>query len=247
MSDRFHAVLAVHTAHRGEVAREAAQRLAHVAGIPLTLFDIAGGSEATVRPPTDQLRTVAEVAAAIRTRDGALLVLDALGGGPPGDQLYDSDAEHLLANVPLPTLIFGPHATLAPTQPVLLIAADGGTACAASVPVAVAWTKTFPSSAVVVGLDAPDPWPSDTTDPVVDPARQLAAALASAGVTVELERRNTLDPVGALIEAAAAVPGGVLVIPAARYRTAVNHWFSTSRRLVRHAPRPVLLAPEPRG
>jgi nucleotide-binding universal stress UspA family protein len=241
MNDRFSTVLTVHTGHHRELAREAAQRLAHVAGIPLTVFDITEENESTVRPPT----RIADVAAAIRARGGALLVLDALGGGPAGDRLYDAAAEHLLANVPLPTLIFGPHATLATTQPVLLIAADGGPTCAASPPVAIAWTTTFRSSAVVVGLDAADPWPSDTTDPTVDPPRQLAAALAHAGVPVELQRRRTFDPVEELLEAATAVPGGVLVIPAARFPTAMNHWFSTSRQLIRRAPTPILLAPEP--
>ena len=37
---------------------------------------------------------------------GALLVIDALGGGPDADRLYDADAEDLLANVRLPTLLF---------------------------------------------------------------------------------------------------------------------------------------------
>lgn len=177
--------------------------------------------------------------------DAALLVLDALGGGPHSDRLFDTDAEHLLASVPLPTLVFGPHATLDTSRSVLLIAADHGPASAASLAVAQAWISTFAAHAVVVGLDSPDSWPADPTGATVDQPRQLAATLAAAGVSGELQRRSTLDPADTLLAAAADVPGGVLIIPAARYPTGMSHWFSTSRRLIRHASRPVLLATPP--
>ncbi|MET0578153.1 MAG: hypothetical protein ABW122_05810 [Ilumatobacteraceae bacterium] len=97
--------------------------------------------------------------------DAALLVLDALGGGPHADRLFDADAEHLLASVPLPTLVFGPHATLDTSRSVLLIAADHGPASAASLAVAQAWISTFAAHAVVVGLDSPDSWPATQPAP----------------------------------------------------------------------------------
>ena len=243
MNDRFCAVIAVHSAHRRSVAVTAAQRLAHDAGLPLTRFELTDPGQAHLVATSDR-RDVVAVASAIKARAGALVVFGAMGGGPDADRLYDDDAEHLLAHVPLPTLVFGPRATLDVDRPVLLIAADASDTTPSSVSAALAWTATFESTAVVVvGLDSPDPWPTDDADPCVDAPRRLAATLASAGIVAELRRYRTLDPVDALIEAAAAQPGGVLVIPAARFPTAVNHWFSTSRRLIRHAPTPVLLVP----
>jgi nucleotide-binding universal stress UspA family protein len=241
MNDRFGSVLAVHAAHHREVAVEAAEHLARMAGVPLTVFELADREQMTLKSTSGP----SDVASAIKTRDGALLVLDALGGGPDADRLFDADAEHLLANVPLPTLVFGPHATLDTSRPVVLIAADHGPASAASLAVAQAWISTFAAHAVVVGLDSPDSWPPDPTGATVDEPRHLAATLAAAGVSVELQRRSTLDPADTLVAAAADVPGGVLVIPAARYPTGMSHWFSTSRRLIRHASRPVLLATPP--
>ena len=243
MNDRFCTVLAVHSDHRRDLAWTTAQRLAHVAGLPLTRFELTGPDRAGLVAPSDR-RAVVDVASAIKSRAGALVVFDALGGGPDADRLYDVDAEHLLANVPLPMLVFGPHATLDVDRSILLIAADAGDASTASASVAAAWTATFGATPVaVVGMESPDSWPTDIADPGVDGPGQLAAALASTGIAVELRRFRTLDPADALIEAATLEPGGVLVIPAARFPTALDHWFSTSRRLIRHAPRPVLLVP----
>src|SRR5215218_1310637 len=184
MSDRFCTVLAVHSAHRRGAAVDAAQRLADNASILLTSFDIAERGQADL-VRTARSHDVQEIASAIKSRAGALLVVDALGGGPDADWLYDDDAEHLLANVPLPTLVFGPHATLDITRLILLVAADASGTTTASVAAAAVWAATFASTAIVVALDAPDPWPADGADPTVDPPRQLAAALADTGVTVE--------------------------------------------------------------
>jgi hypothetical protein len=242
MNGRFCAVISVHSAFRRAAGDDAARHLAQSAGITFTSLELIDRDQARLAPSPGP-RDVVDVASAIRSRAGALLVIDALGGGPDADRLYDDDAEHLLANVCLPTLVFGPHATLDVTHPALFIAADASGTTSATLSAATAWTATFESTAIVVALDAPDPWPSDGAEPSVDGPRRVAAALAGSGMTVDLRRNATLDPVATLIDAAATAPGAVLVIPGARFPTSQHHWFSTSRRLIRHAPRPVLLVP----
>ena len=241
MNDRFCAVISVRAAFRRGAAEDAARHLAHDAGIPFSPFELI--DKARLDPASAQ-RDVIDVASAITSRAGALLVIDALGGGPDADRLYDTDAEHLLANVPLPTLVFGPHATLDVANPILVVAADASGTTSAAQSAATTWLATFDSSAVVIALDAPDPWPTDGADPSVDGPRRLAAALASTGSAVELRRCATLDPISTLIEAAATAPGAMLLIPGARFPTSQHHWFATTRRLIRHAPRPVLLVPD---
>src|SRR5215203_2208557 len=122
MNDRFCAVISVRAAFRRGVAEHVARHLAHDAGIAFSPFELIDRDEARLDRASAP-RDVIDVASAITSRAGALLVIDALGGGPDADRLYDTDAEHLLANVPLPTLVFGPHATLDVADPVLVIAA----------------------------------------------------------------------------------------------------------------------------
>lgn len=241
MSARFCSVLAVHDRYRRGVAAAAAQQLATAGGLPLTIFEVTATGSDESAAASDR-RAVREIAAAIRARVGALVVLEALGGGPVADRLFDDEAEHLLTHLRLPMLVFGPRAEVGADPPVLLlVAADAGESNAAIVPVVTAWANTFETQTIVIGLDPPDPWPDDSTAPSVDPQRHIAAALRAAGVQVELQRRATTDPVDALLEAATSITGAVIVVPGARSSMSLNHWFSTSRQLIRRAPVPILV------
>ena len=231
MNDRFCSVLAVHDRYRRGVAAEAALRLATASGLPVTIFD-----PTTTASDAEHLRgsgrsarhhAVVEIAAAIRGREGALVVLEARGGGPDADPLFDDDTEHLLTHLPQPMLVFGPQTEIDAASPVLLVAADAGQPCETTVSVTVAWADTFPSRTVVVALDAPDAWPDDGTTPTTDLPRQVHVALCEAGVPTELQRRRTTEPVLALIEVAAMIPGAVIVVPGCPSAMSNSHWFST--------------------
>jgi nucleotide-binding universal stress UspA family protein len=225
--DEFCAVVAVADARHGGRAAELAARLAAVGNLPLTVLECRG----------------AEVVEHTAGRDGAIIVLEAFGGGPPGDRLFDADAEVVLTRLRHPVLVLGPEARVPTTIPTPVVALDAGGASTA-VDAAARWHVTFRSGQpVVVALDPPDPWPDEGHAPVHDPARRVVVALARRGVEASLVRRVALDPAAAVLESAELVEEPVLVVAAPRWPGGPSHWYSTARRLIRHAHCPVLVAP----
>lgn len=247
--DRFIAVLAVRDGHHVDAAQAIAAELAATGNMPLTVFDAGGAQHADGVPdgarrvPMSPDRFGDAVAAEVAGRDGVLVVVDAHGGGPPGDALFDVDAEQLLRRVRQPVLVIGPRAA-APTRPWrLIVPIDGAPDCRATPVVVIRWRNSFGAAPVtVVALDAPDSWPPDGTDPVVDAARTTMAALGRGSVDATLVRRATSDPAAGMLDALDAERGAVVVVPAPQ-AAHTTQWWSTLRRLVRDAPCPVLAVP----
>jgi nucleotide-binding universal stress UspA family protein len=244
--EAFCAVVAVADArHRGRAA-ELARRLAEVGNVPLTVLESGHDRE---RSPSRTGVVLADgdlgpqVVEHATGRDGAIVVLEAFGGGPPGDRLFDADAEVVLTRLRHPVLVLGPAARVPPTTPTPVVALDAGAHVAAAA-AAARWQVTFRSPRpLVVALDPPDPWPDDGTASVEDPARRAVADLARHGIEASLVRRVALDPATAVLESAELVEEPVVVVAAPRWPGGPSHWFSTARRLIRRAGCPVLVVP----
>ncbi len=247
-ADRFVTVVAVRDGRHVDDASRVAARMAAAGDVPLTIFDAARTPEAfgvpdgTHRIAMSADRLGSAVAAAVAGRDGVLVVVDAYGGGPPADALFDRDAEQLLRGRQ-PVLVIGPQAARPAWPWRLIVPIDGSPECGATPPVVIRWRNTFGATPVtVVALDAPDPWPRDGTEPVSDPARTTVALLARATIDAALVRRMAPDPVTGVLGALDGDRSAVLVVPAPA-SARMSHWWSTVRRLVRHAPCPVLAVP----
>lgn len=248
-ADRFCALVTICDDHHRGVAPALAERLATSANVPLTVFDATSDA---ARPKERPARAVAldphgvgsRVAADVKGRDGALLVLDAHGGGAGGAALLDLDAEHMLARIGQPLLLLGPRAAVPEGPWALVVPVDGTGVEQAPWRTAARWLRTFPPAhIVVVALTAADTWPDDGTEPTSDPAADVVAALQRDGARATMLRRPTADPAATLIEVAGGTPGAVIVAAgSAPHRT--SHWSSTVRRLVRRAPCPVLVVPD---
>ena len=241
--EAFCAVVAVADARHSGRAVELAGQLAAVGNVPLTVLESGRYGEPSRRHVAladgDLGRQVVDHAAG---RDGAVVVLEAFGGGPPGDRLFDADAEVVLTGLRHPVLVLGPDARVPTTAPTPVVAVDATGASAAAVDAAARWQVTFRSGQpLVVALDPPDSWPDDGSGPVDDPARRAVADLARRGVEASLVRRVALDPASAVLESADLVEEPVVVVAAPRWPGGPSHWYSTARRLIRHAGCPVLV------
>jgi hypothetical protein len=247
--DRFCALLTIRDDHHRGVAPILAERLAAHAGVPLTVFDATSD---TARPGTRRTGVVAldprgvgsRVAADVRGRDGALLVLDAHGGGAAGEALLDVDVEHVLTRVRHPVLVVGPQAAVPDGPWALVVPVDATGAERASCRVAARWLRTFsPGRIVLVALDVADTWPDDGTEPRTDPAGDALAALHQEGASATVIRCPTTDATATVLDVAHVTPSAVIVAAGdASHRT--SHWSATVRRLVRRAPCPVLVVPD---
>lgn len=252
-TDRFCAVLTVRDDHHRGLAPVIAQRLAAEAGAPLTVFDAT--RDAARSDEWRSARTVvldphevgARVKADVAGRDGALLVVDAHGGGSGGQGLLDADVEHVLTGAHLPVLVVGPRASVPDGDWVLVVPVDGTGAEQAPCRVAARWLHTFATAGVlVVALDVADTWPDDGTEPSSDPAGAAIATLAQEGARATAIHRATGDAAATIIDVALATPASVIVaVGSAAERP--SHWPATVRRLVREAPCPVLVVPDDRS
>ena len=245
--EAFCAVVAVADARHGGRAAELGSRLAEVGNVPLTILE--SGRDGERRPSRahvvladgDLGGQIVEHAAG---RDGAIVVLEAFGGGPPGDRLFDADAEVVLTRLRHPVLVLGPGARVSAAPPTPVVALDAAGSSGAAADAAARWHVTFRSAPpLVVALDPPDPWPDDGTAPVDDPARRAIADLARRGVEASLVRCVALDPATAVLESAESVEEPVVVVAAPRWPGGPSHWYSTARRLIRYAGCPVLVVP----
>jgi hypothetical protein len=258
----FCAVLAVGNERRAGRAVAFGAWLAAAGNLPLTVLEVRrdgpvgeqsalgtpGGAGDGARRVVLQDRDIgAQVADRVSGRDGALLVIDAHGGGPSGGRLFDVDAEHILERVRQPVVVVGPHAELPERQAVLMLPIDGGHDPDLVVRVVEAWTSTFGAADVmVIVLDAPDPWPpaaSEGEEPLGEAASRALELLAERGVVASVRRLATVDAARSLVDAVDETRDAVLVLTAPRWPDGANHWFATVRRLIRHVACPVLVVP----
>jgi nucleotide-binding universal stress UspA family protein len=239
----FSVIIGVCDRRRPEMRSEVlAARLAAVGNIPLTALEIVDESVRPTLSPTPVHRTRlsgaglgGQLVDRIGRGDDALVVLEAHGGGLPGDRLLDDEAEVVLERSRPPVLVLGPDAEAAmPTT--LIIAVDGTTPRDAVVRVATTWRHTFAATQLeLIELVAPDPWPPDDTS-VAGDADPLLGHLTE----VRVEHSATTDPVGALLQATARRVDPALLVVAPRWPGS-SHWYSTARHLIRRAACPVMV------
>ncbi len=220
--------------------------LARHTGASLTVLEVGGRgvtSEAGVLhlaiAGDDAGRSVADHA---NHRGESLVLLASRGGGPPAGPLFDECAERALECTRRPVLAFGPGAAAITRPPTMVLALD-----AASSPEPVEATLTtvltaVGASVVVAELVPVDPWPTDDGDPVADGVRQLASSWRTRMPT-RFVQVPTWDPASDLIALVDPMAEVVLVTVAPRWTDPVDHWHATARRLIRHAPCPVLVVP----
>ncbi len=247
---RFRAVVAVADARRAGRAAELAHQLAAAGNVPLTILD--SGRDGERSPPRSDVPLAngdvgRHVVDQVAGREGAIVVIEAFGGGAPGDRLFDADAEEVLTRLRRPVLVLGPNALVPAAAPTPVMALDGAATPEVAVNAVARWWATFRGPApLVVALDPPDPWPDDGTAAVEDPARRAVADLARRGVEATLVRRVALEPAAAVVEAledAGLVDQAVVVVATSRWPGGPSHWYSTARRLIRGAACPVLVVP----
>jgi hypothetical protein len=246
----FSSVVAVEDGQHAGRARAVAERLSAATALPLTVL-VPPGSHGRNGPAVPEERVIGAdgefgpaVAEHLAGRAGVLVVVAAYGGGPPGGRLFDTVAEHVLTHVPHPILVLGPHAPAVHGSSPLLLPVDGDDIVSAVGVAARCWAATFaPARIEVLALQPPDTWPADPTDPVSEHGRGIAAELAAAGVAATLRRVvvGDADPAQGIV---AAVDGldAVVAVAAPRWPASNEHWFATSRRLIRHGPCALLVA-----
>lgn len=248
----FTAVITVRDRRRPGARGEAVGRAIAAAGhLPLTVLEVDHGDQRTTPDAGHDLRLLVPAAAIgpavidhVRGRDDALLVIDAHGGGPPGDALFDRDAEHILQRGPRPVLVLGPHADETLPATTLLVPSDGAGLVGSAVPVVRSWIEGINDAAVtVLALGAVDSWPATDDAPAPDDAERAVAALVADGIRASLVRSTVAEPDEAILAACANHGRPIVVVAAPRWSGAVTHWFSTTRRLIRRAPCPVLVVP----
>ena len=145
-------------------------RLTESVNVPLTILHAGRDETARAPIPCDPGRRRGlgvgdlgrQVTDRVSGRIGALLVIEAHGGGPPGGRLFDADAEHVLQRLGQPVLVLGPHAEMPSGPAVLVVPVDAAVFGDVVMSVVDQWTQTFgAASVVVVSVEAPDRWPSE--------------------------------------------------------------------------------------
>ena len=179
----------------------------------------------------------------VKGGEGALAVIDAHGGGPAADPLFDAAAERILQRCPRPVLVLGPRTDAVLPTRTLVVPSDGAGLVTAAIGVVRAWIECFGTADVIVlALGAADSWPASPDAPPLDDAERAVSALAAAAIPSRLVRSADTEPAAAIV-AACPDTGTVVVLPAPRWPNAPTHWFSTARRLIRDAGHPVMVVP----
>ncbi len=249
---RFASLVTVYDGRRPTTAVSTMIGRLAAAGLDVTELDADGHDEPDLLRPAAR-RSVhvplaagsvgAGIAEHVASRDGALLVIDALGGGAAADRLRDDDVEHVLEHVVQPVMLLGPGAAPTELPATLVVPIDGSGLAGAALPVIVRWCHTFAGTTVVLlGLAAADPWPADASAPPSDDVDRAGAVLAEHGCAAAVDRPRSADTASLLVDTSRE-HGRVLVVAAPRWPGSATHWYSTARRLIRQASCPVLIVP----
>ena len=246
---RFTTIVTVRDRRRGAARGEVAGRGLAIAGnLGLCVLEVDGADVGTSDPeptlPVARAGVSQAVVDHVKGGDGALAVIDAHGGGPAGDPLFDTAAERILQRCPQPVLVLGPRAdVLLPTR-TLVVPSDGAGLVTAAIDAVQAWIECFGAADVtVLALGAADSWPTADDAPPADDAQRAVNTLAAGGIPAQLVRSADTEPAAAIVAACPDQAGTVVVLAAPRWPSTPTHWFSTARRLIRNGGHPVLLVP----
>jgi len=202
---------------------------------------------------SDSLRVVHhDVATAIvdhvRDRDGVVLVMATNANSLVSQRLRGSVSVSVLHELRQPVLLVGPAVPDPPrlVSPTLVVCTDRSQDSSAALPVVESWQRTFGGGRPwVVEVMPTGAWPEGTIDDAAEREHidALAAVLADHGIDAATRVLHGGDPVEWLLEFAEQVDDAVFVATSTRWAGGRSHWYSTTRRLVRRSPRPVLVVP----
>jgi nucleotide-binding universal stress UspA family protein len=178
----------------------------------------------------------------VANREGALLVMATTTWGSSGPYRLDATVEEVLGHVLAPVLIIGPNAAPSPTgmaTPVVVV--DGSDIAESAMPVVGAWVRTFPGG--VARVVEVLPAAHIPADDVLGHVHRYMNGLAAHGVAASTGVLRGGEPASALVGYANEIDGAVLVVSSPRWAGEPSHWFNTTRRLIQHSTRPVLVVP----
>ena len=184
----------------------------------------------------------------IDSRPGALLVMATTAKSPLRSHFLGSVSEAVLNRIDRPVLLIGPHvpATNPMAATTLIACVDSTNVATAAFTAVTSWVETFTSATpwVVEVLPAPQHSGGGVAQLVESlHVHNLAQRLISAGVETAWEVLHGDDIVERLEEFANANDDAVLVTTSTNWTDDHTHWHSTTRRLVQHTTRPVLVVP----
>jgi hypothetical protein len=219
-------------APHGTATRDLQLRLQRVASTPLSAVVVAG--------PSADRQLVEHVA----HRDSALLVISPLTWRYGGDVQFDDTTKAVLGAARGPVLLVGPNCGPPTGIDRLVVPVDAHGLPVAVVDAVEAWLATFPTCNVDVVELTPIAPPAGTRHARLDDA---VARFEAPDVPVTATTLLTYEPDRALIAHAAATEGAVLVVASPRLAGVASHWYATTRRLVHHSCRPVLVVADDRS
>lgn len=186
------------------------------------------------------------IADRVKDREDALLVMATSAKRPLFGHLLGSVSEAVLRMVDQPVLLIGPH--VAPElhwqRPTPILCVDPVTPAADAVDAVTRWTRTFPSAPPWIAQVIPTAATEDARTEAAESsrARRIADLLAHERIDARWTVVHGGEPEVWLEDFADRVPEPVFVTTSTRW-TSGRHWHSTTRQLVQHSTRPVLVVP----
>jgi nucleotide-binding universal stress UspA family protein len=175
-------------------------------------------------------------------RDGALLVIASTAHGGCDEHQLGTVTDQVLRRLRQPVLVVGPRSEMSPGA--LVVVVDDSGFADAAMPVVERWSATFGDRGIhIVEVRAPDRWPEHVD---VEPGPRVdryVAQLGASGLDARGQVIRGLDPVVGVLDRMAHMDVAVVVVASPPDIGQPTHWFSTSRRLIRFSPRPVLVVP----
>ena len=195
--------------------------------------------------PFDAVRGVADaIVEVVGGRDRVLLVMATALISDPRRSVTGLVLEALRQ----PILLVGPEvpSSVLSQAPTLVIGLAVDPQLRPAIPVVESWLRSFGEvQPWLIDVIAAAAWPPGSIEDRWELERVGAAAaeLAERGVKARTTVLHARDPVDAMLELAAGLTEPVFVITSDRWAGGDSHWYSTSRRLLRRSPHPVLLVP----
>lgn len=190
----------------------------------------------------------ADVFESVRDRDGSLVVMTATARGVLGEHLHGSITATVLHQLRRPVLLLGPNVpqSLQLDTSTLVACTDQSQDIGAALPVIESWQRVFGGHQPWVVQVVPTAgWPAGSIDDAVEHehVESVAAELRVRGVETTRRVLHGSDPVPSLIELVDHIGDPVFVCVSERWVAGRSHWYWTTRHLVQHAPRPLLVIP----
>ena len=181
----------------------------------------------------------------VRAREGTLLVMTT-GGAFLRSRARRTVTGEVLERLCQPVLLLGPHCveSVRLDSSTIVVGVDLTREPPPAVRVVAAWRKTFGGGRPrLVDVVAEASWPAQCADDAVRArAEAVAGAFAAAGIDADATVLRSNDPARALLTLASAVDHAIFVLTSDRW-PGRSHWYSTTRRVVQEASRPVLVVP----